>query len=506
MSGYRPPVGFNLPPDQGYPPMGGGYPAYPPAGGPAGYPPQGQSGYPPQGAGYPASGPGRPHQGQGGYPPQGQGGYPPQGQGGYPPQGQGGYPPQGQAGYPGGAQGYPPQGQIGNPGFGSSTPSYPGYGSTSQPLAPPPSYGASFCGMGAMSSYYSGRPTVRPVANFNPSKDADDLRKAMRGLGTDEATIISILSSRSFDQRVQIATKYVASFGKDLKSHLKSELSGKFEDLVLLSIGTLSEMLATTIYKAVKGAGTHEQLLIQAIIPYSNPIIRGIAPAYQKRRNLSLALKLVSLSTSLLRFQLVDILLTFTLFFLHPVVFGRDVIQDIKSDTSRDFEKILVAMLQGHREENVNVNMSEAAADAELLYNAGEKILGTEEAVFTRILAQKSFEHIKAVNEAYRQRFGHGLDRAINKETSGDYKNTMLAIVNFAVNKNELLAEWFYKSMRGLGTDDWSLMQLTLGRSEIDLQDVKEAYQRKYGKTLLKAIEGDTSGDYRRMYQALVGN
>lgn len=323
--------------------------------------------------------------------------------------------------------------------------------------------------MGAMSSYYSGRPTVRPVANFNPSKDADDLRKAMRGLGTDEATIISILSSRSFDQRVQIATKYVASFGKDLKSHLKSELSGKFEDLVLLSIGTLSEMLATTIYKAVKGAGTHEQLLIQAIIPYSNPIIRGIAPAYQK-------------------------------------LFGRDVIQDIKSDTSRDFEKILVAMLQGHREENVNVNMSEAAADAELLYNAGEKILGTEEAVFTRILAQKSFEHIKAVNEAYRQRFGHGLDRAINKETSGDYKNTMLAIVNFAVNKNELLAEWFYKSMRGLGTDDWSLMQLTLGRSEIDLQDVKEAYQRKYGKTLLKAIEGDTSGDYRRMYQALVGN
>nr|CDS26802.2 annexin [Hymenolepis microstoma] len=407
---------------------------------------------------------------QTGYPPQGQTGYLPQGQAGYPPQGQAGYPSQTSHGYPGGAQGYPPQGyppqgQVGNPGFGSSAQSYPAYGSTPQTLGPPPNYG----GMGGISAYYSGRPTVRPVANFNPSKDADDLRKAMRGLGTDEAAIISILSNRTFDQRVQIATKYLASFGKDLKAHLKSELSGRFEDLVLLSIGTLPEMLATTIYEAVKGSGTDEQLLIQAIIPYSNSIIRGIAPAYQK-------------------------------------LYGRDVIRDVRSDTSRDFEKILVAMLQGHREENVNVNMSEAAADAELLYNAGEKILGTEEAVFTRILAQRSFEHIKAVNEIYRQKYGHGLDKAVSKETSGDYKNTMLAIVNFAVNKTDFLAEWFYKSMKGLGTDDWSLMQLTLGRSEIDLQDVKEAYQRKYGKTLAKAIEGDTSGDYKRMFLALVGN
>ncbi|KAM3172397.1 hypothetical protein ACTXT7_014624 [Hymenolepis weldensis] len=462
MSGYRPPVGFNIPPDQGYPPVGGG--------GLGGYPPQGQVGYPPQGPGYPGGAPG------------------------HPPQGPAGYPPQAGLGYPGGAQSYPPQGQVGNTGYPPSGPSYPSGGSTSYPGIPDQSgynyvqqncgydsgqqphahgYGGptgdNYCGMGATSSYFTGRPTVHPAGNFNPGQDADDLRKAMRGLGTDEARIISILSKRTFEQRVQIATKYMASFGKDLKSHLRSELSGKFEDLVLLSIGTISEMLATSIYKSVKGAGTNEQLLIQAVIPYPNSVIRGVAPAYQK-------------------------------------LFGRDVIQDVKSDTSRDFERILVAMLQGQREENTNVDMSQVTADAEQLYNAGEKRLGTEEAVFTRIFAQRSFEHIKAINEVYQRKYGHGLDKALTKETSGDYKRTMLAIVNFAVNKTDLLAEWFYKSMRGLGTDDWSLMQLTLGRSEIDLQDVKEAYQRKYGKSLAKAIEGDTSGDYRRMYLALVGN
>lgn len=37
--------------------------------------------------------------------------------------------------------------------------------------------------MGATSPYYTGRPTVHPASNFNPGQDADDLRKAMRGLG-----------------------------------------------------------------------------------------------------------------------------------------------------------------------------------------------------------------------------------------------------------------------------------------------------------------------------------
>lgn len=47
--------------------------------------------------------------------------------------------------------------------------------------------------------------------------------------------------------------------------------------------------------------------------------------------------------------------------------------KDVQHDTSKDFEKILIAMLQGQREENFNVNMSQAASDADALYNAGEK-------------------------------------------------------------------------------------------------------------------------------------
>ncbi len=39
---------------------------------------------------------------------------------------------------------------------------------------------------------------------------------------------------------------------------------------------------------------------------------------------------------------------------------------------------------------------------------------------------------------------------------------------------------------------------------QVDMEDIKQSYQAAYGKPLEKAIEGDTSGDYRRMLMAMV--
>lgn len=40
---------------------------------------------------------------------------------------------------------------------------------------------------------------------------------------------------------------------------------------------------------------------------------------------------------------------------------------------------------------------------------------------------------------------------------------------------------------------------------QIDLQDIKEVYLAKYRKTLAMAIASDTSGDYKRLLLAIVG-
>ena len=54
--------------------------------------------------------------------------------------------------------------------------------------------------------------------------------------------------------------------------------------------------------------------------------------------------------------------------------------------------------------------------------------------------------------------------------------------------KPSQFAKVLYKSMKGAGTDDNSLMRVVVSRAEIDMVQIKEAFQQEYGKTLASFI------------------
>lgn len=66
-------------------------------------------------------------------------------------------------------------------------------------------------------------------------------------------------------------------------------------------------------------------------------------------------------------------------------------------------------------------------------------------------------------------------------------------------------AERLFKSMKGAGTDDDSLIRVVVSRSEIDMVEIKEAFFNIYNKSLAKMIKDDVSGYYRDMLVGIVG-
>ena len=293
-------------------------------------------------------------------------------------------------------------------------------------------------------------------------QDAADLRKAMKGLGTDEATIIKILANRTQKQRVLIKESFQRQFSRDLIKDLKSELNGKLEDAILNLFKDPIEYDCEQLKKSMKGAGTDEDSLIEIICSRPKPILQKIKEVYKTH-------------------------------------IKSDLEANIKSDVKGNLQTILLSLISGERSDNMYPNPDLMKNKAKELYDAGEAKKGNDVDVFIKMFTELSPWEIVAVNKEYINLTGHSLIDGVDKEFKGDIKKSLKSIIYAIVNPSEYFATRVKDAIKGFGTNDNLLMRIIISRDEIDMPQIKEAYLKLYGKDMVKDIKSDISGDYQKL-------
>ena len=225
--------------------------------------------------------------------------------------------------------------------------------------------------------------------------DADELRKAMKGLGTNEDTLIEIIASRPPAILRQVKEKFNAKYKRDLEKDVHSETSGTLRKLLIAllqcnrSTNTQPnpeqcKSIAEEIYKAGEAKlGTDESVFNKYFCSLSPVELAHVARAYHQ-------------------------------------LTGHTILDAIDKEFSKDSKKALKTI--------VYATLSPSEYFATRVHDA-VKGLGTKDHLLIRVLVSRSEIDMPQIKQYYQQLFGKDMYTDVKNDISGDYRTLMLAII-----------------------------------------------------------------------------
>nr|KJB73061.1 hypothetical protein B456_011G212900 [Gossypium raimondii] len=217
--------------------------------------------------------------------------------------------------------------------------------------------------------------------------DAEALRKACKGWGTDEKAIISVLGHRNAVQRKQIRLAYEDLYQEDLIKRLESELSGDFEKAVYRWILDPADRDAVLANVAIKKLSPDHHVIVEISCTRSPEELLAVRRAYQARYKHSLE-------------------------------------EDVAAHTKGDTRKLLVALVSAFRYDGEEINTRVANSEAKILHEAvKDKEFNHEEII--RILSTRSKMQLMATFNRYRDDHGTTITKNLEGDSGDEFLKTL---------------------------------------------------------------------------------
>ncbi|XP_051142076.1 annexin-like protein RJ4 [Andrographis paniculata] len=304
--------------------------------------------------------------------------------------------------------------------------------------------------------------------NPSPVADAEAIRKATKGFGTDEKAIIAILGRRNFVQRKLIRHAYQDLYQEDLVKVLESELHGDFERAVYRWILDPEDRDAVLLNVAVKKKPVDHRVVVELSCVTSPEEFLGIKRAYQAR-------------------------------------FKHSLEEDVAEHTVGDLRQLLVGLVSVYRYHTEEKNAKLADKEADVLHNAiiKDKAFNHEEVV--RIVTTRSKAQVVATLNRYKDEQGISITKHLREDLSSEFLSALRTAIKCIDDPKKYFEKTIRHALKRAGTDEDALTRVVVTRAEKDLREIKDLYYKRNSVALEQAVAKETSGDYKAFLLTLLG-
>ncbi|XP_012685832.1 annexin A1a [Clupea harengus] len=128
------------------------------------------------------------------------------------------------------------------------------------------------------------------------------------------------------------------------------------------------------------------------------------------------------------------------------------------------------------------------------------KAKGVDETTIIDVLVKRSNAQRQQIKAVYMKATGKPLEGALKSALKGELEDVVLALLKTPAQYD---AQLLKLAMKGLGTDEDTLVEVLASRTNREIKDIKVAYKEEYKKELEDDIKSDTGGDFRKALLAL---